>query len=134
MIAAILFSIIGWSLVFSPIIYAIYDVVRSNKKIANEEREYQEKLNAICPGTILKRSKEKNGNPFNIEELKILVREVETNIDGEKWIKYSYQDMYFKNEFSQVEHYVILKDMLEIYPVIELPKKINYYGLIRPYA
>jgi len=122
MIATILFSIIGLSLVFSPIIYAICDVVRSNKKIANEEREYQEQLNSICPGTILKRSREKNGNPFNIEELKILVREVKTNTDGEKWIKYSYQDMYFKNEFSQVEHYVTLKDMLETYPVIELPK------------
>ena len=122
MIAAILFSIIGWSLVFSPIIYAIYDVVRSNKKIANEEREYQEKLNAICPGTILKRSKEKNGNPFNIEELKILVREVETNIDGEKWIKYSYQDIFNKKGFSQSINYAMLKYMLLTYPVIELPK------------
>lgn len=122
MMAAILFSIISLSIVSIPIIYAICNVVRSNKKIANEERERQEQINSICPGTILKRVREKYGNPFNIEELKILVREVKTNTDGEKWIKYSYQNMYNKNKFSWVEHYVILKDMLETYPVIELPK------------
>ena len=93
------------------------------KKIANEEREYQEKLNALCPGTILKRVKEINGNPFTIYEQKILVREVKTNTNGEKWIKYSYQDLYNKNEFSQSKNYAILKYMLQTYPVIELPKK-----------
>ena len=122
MIAAILFSIIGLSLISIPFIYGICYVVRNNKKIANEEREYQELLNSICPGTILKRVREKNGNPFKIYEQKILVREVKTNTDGEKWIKYSYKDIYNKNEFSQIEHCVILKDMLETYPVIELPK------------
>ena len=122
MIAAILFSIIGLSLISIPFIYAICHVVRNNKKIANEEREYQEKLNALCPGTILKRVKEINGNPFTIYEQKILVREVKTNTNGEKWIKYSYQDIYNTNKFSQIEHCVILKYMLEKYPVIELPK------------
>ena len=125
MIAAILFSIIGLSLISIPFIYAICNVVRNNKKIANEEREYQEQLNSICPGTILKRVKEINGNPFKIYEQKILVREVKTNINGEIWIKYSYQDINNKNEFSLIGHYVILKYMLETYPVIELPKKLN---------
>lgn len=79
----------------------------------------------MCPGTILKRVKEINGNPFTIYEQKILVREVKTNTNGEKWIKYSYQDLYNKNEFSQSKNYAILKYMLQTYPVIELPKKIN---------
>lgn len=122
MIAAILFSIIGFALISIPFIYAICNVVRNNKKIANEEREQQEQLNAICPGTILKRVREINENPFKIYEQKILVREVKTNTNGEKWIKYSYQDIYNKNKFSQIEHCVILKYMLESYPVIELPK------------
>lgn len=122
MIAAILFSIIGLSLISIPFIYAICNVVRNNKKIANEEREHQEKLNAICPGTILKRVKEINGNPFKIYEQKILVREVKTNKNGEIWIKYSYQDIHSKNGFSQLEHYEILKYVLLTYPVIELPK------------
>ena len=122
MIAAILFSIIGLSLISIPFIYAICNVVRNNKRIANEEREYQEQLNSICPGTILKRVREKNENPFKIKEQKIFVREVKTNTNGEKWIKYSYQDMFNKNEFLQLENYAILKDMLKTYPVIELPK------------
>ena len=122
MIAAILFSIIGLSLISIPFIYAICNVVRNNKRIANEEREYQEQLNSICPGTILKRVREINENPFKIHEQKILVREVKTNTNGEKWIKYSYQDMFNKNEFLQLENYATLKDMLETYPVIELPK------------
>ena len=41
MIAAILFSIIALSLISIPFIYVICNVVRNNKKIANEEREYQ---------------------------------------------------------------------------------------------
>jgi hypothetical protein len=123
MIAAILFSIIGLSLISIPFIYAICNVVRNNKKIANEEREYQEQLNSICSGTILKRVREINENPFKIYEHKILVREVKTNTNGEKWIKYSYQDIFNKNGFSQIEHSVILKYMLETYPIIELPKK-----------
>lgn len=122
MIAAILFSIIGLSLISIPFIYAICNVVRNNKKIANEEREYQEQLNSICPGTILKRVREINENPFKIYEQKILVREVKTNINGEILIKYSYQDMLNKNKFSQIEHYAILKYMLETYPIIVLPK------------
>ena len=122
MIAAILFSIIGLSLISIPFIYAICHVVRNNKKIANEERQYQEQLNSICPGTILKRVREINENPFKIKELKILVREVKTNTNGEKWIKYSYQDIFNKNRFSQSENYAILKYMLLTYPIIELPK------------
>ena len=122
MIAAILFSIIGLSLISIPFIYAICNVVRNNKKIANEEHEYQEKLNALCPGTILKRVKEINGNPFKKYEQKILVREVKKNINGEIWIKYSYQDIFNKNEFSQSENCTTLEYMLRIYPVIELPK------------
>lgn len=122
MIAAILFSIIGFSLISIPFIYAICNVVRNNKKIANEEREYQELLKSICPGTILKRVREINGNPFKINELKILVREVKTNINGEIWIKYSYPDIFNKNKFSQIENHAILKYMLETYPIIELPK------------
>lgn len=122
MIAAILFSIIGFSLISIPFIYAICNVVRNNKKIANEERERQEQLNSICPGTVLKRVREINENPFKIYEQKILVREVKTNTNGETWIKYSYQDIYNKNKFSPIEHCVILKYMLETYPIIELPK------------
>lgn len=122
MIAAILFSIISLSLISIPFIYAICDVVRHNKKIANEERERQEQINSICPGTILKRVREKYGNPFMIEEQKILVREVKTNTDGEKWIKYSYQDLLDKNKFTWIKHYVTLKNILETYPIIELPK------------
>lgn len=122
MIAAILFSIIGFSLISIPFIYAICNVVRNNKKIENEEREYQEQLNSICPGTVLKRVREINENPFKIYEQKILVREVKTNTNGETWIKYSYQDIYNKNKFSPIEHCVILKYMLETYPIIELPK------------
>lgn len=122
MIAAILFSIIGLSLISIPFIYAICNVVRNNKKIANEERERQEQINSICPGTILKRVREINENPFKIHEQKILVREVKTNINGEKWIKYSYQDIFNKNKFSQSKNYAILKYMLLTYPVIELPK------------
>lgn len=122
MIAAILFSIIGFSLISIPFIYAICNVVRNNKKIANEEREHQEQLNSICPGTVLKRVREINENPFKIYEQKILVREVKTNTNGETWIKYSYQDIYNKNKFSPIEHCVILKYMLETYPIIELPK------------
>ena len=122
MIAAILFSIIGLSLISIPFIYAICNVVRNNKKIANEEREYQEQLNSICSGTILKRVREINENPFKIHEQKILVREVKTNTNGEKWITYSYQDMLNKNEFLQLENYAILKYMLETYPIIVLPK------------
>lgn len=121
MIAVILFSIIGLSLISIPFIYAICNVVRNNKKIAYEERKYQEQLNSLVPGTILKRVRKK-GNPFKIYEQKILVREVKTNINGEIWIKYSYQDIYNKNKFSQLENYAILKDILLIYPVIELPK------------
>ena len=123
MIAAILFSIIGLALISSPFIYAICNVVRNNKKIANEEREYQEQLNSICSGTILKRVRELNENPFKIYEQKILVREVKTNTNGEKWIKYSYQDIFNKNGFSQSINYAILKYMLLTYPIIELPKK-----------
>lgn len=122
MIAAILFSIIGLSLVSIPFIYAICHVVRNNKKIANEEREYQEQLNSISSGTILKRVKEINENPFKIYEQKILIREVKTNTNGEKWIKYSYQDIFNKNTFSQSINYAMLKYMLLTYPVIELPK------------
>lgn len=122
MIAAILFSIIGLSLISIPFIYAICHVVRNNKKIANEEREYQEQLNSICSGTILKRVREINKNPFKINEQKILVREVKTNTNGEKWIKYSYQDIFNKNVFSQSINYAMLKYMLLTYPVIELPK------------
>lgn len=122
MIAAILFSIIGLSLISIPFIYAICRVVRNNKKIANEEREYQEQLNSICSGTILKRVREINENPFKIYEQKILVREVKTNTNGEKWIKYSYQDIFNKNGFSQSKNYAILKYMLLTYPIIELPK------------
>lgn len=122
MIAAILFSIIGLSLVSIPFIYAICHVVRNNKKIANEEREYQEQLNSICSGTILKRVREINENPFKIHELKILVREVKTNTNGEKWIKYSYQDIFNKKGFSQSINYAMLKYMLLTYPIIELPK------------
>ena len=123
MIAAILFSIIGLSLISIPFICAICYVVRNNKKIANEEREYQEQLNSICSGTILKRVRELNENPFKIYEQKILVREVKTNTNGEKWIKYSYQDIFNKNGFSQSINYAILKYMLLTYPIIELPKK-----------
>jgi phosphosulfolactate phosphohydrolase-like enzyme len=122
MIAAILFSIIGLSLISIPFIYAICNVVRNNKKIANEEREYQEQLNSICSGTILKRVREINENPFKIYEQKILVREVKTNTNGEKWIKYSYQDIFNKKGFSQSINYAILKHMLLTYPIIELPK------------
>lgn len=122
MIAAILFSIIGLGLISIPIIYAICHVVRNNKKIANEEREYQEQLNSICSGTILKRVREINENPFKIYEQKILVREVKTNTNGEKWIKYSYQDIFNKNGFSQSINYAMLKYMLLTYPIIELPK------------
>ena len=122
MIAAILFSIIGLSLISIPFIYAICHVVRNNKKIANEEREYQEQLNSICSGTILKRVREINENPFKIKELKILVREVKTNTDGEKWIKYSYQDIFNEKGFSQSINYAILKHVLLTYPIIELPK------------
>lgn len=122
MIAAILFSIIGLSLISIPFIYAICNVVRNNKKIANEEREYQEQLNSICSGTILKRVREINENPFKIYEQKILVREVKINTNGEKWIKYSYQDIFNKNGFSQSINYAILKYMLLTYPIIELPK------------
>ena len=122
MIAAILFSIIGLALISIPFIYAICNVVRNNKKIANEEREYQEQLNSICSGTILKRVRELNENPFKIYEQKILVREVKTNTNGEKWIKYSYQDIFNKNGFSQSINYAMLKYMLETYPIIELPK------------
>lgn len=122
MIAAILFSIIGLALISIPFIYAICNVVRNNKKIANEEREYQEQLNSICSGTILKRVREINENPFKIYEQKILIRGVKTNTNGEKWIKYSYQDIFNKNGFSQSINYAMLKYMLETYPVIELPK------------
>lgn len=125
MIAAILFSIISLSLISIPFIYAICNVIRNNKKIANEEREYQEQLNALCPGTILKRVREELGNPFKIHEQKILIREVKTNINGEKWIKYSYQNIFNKNEFSELENYALLKDKLLIYPIIELPKKLS---------
>lgn len=122
MIAAILFSIIGLALISIPFIYAICNVVRNNKKIANEEREYQEQLKSLVPGTILKRVREINENPFKIYEQKILVREVKTNTNGEKWIKYSYQDIFNKNGFSQSINYAMLKYMLETYPIIELPK------------
>ena len=122
MIAAILFSIIGLALISIPFIYAICNVVRNNKKIANEEREHQEQLNSICSGTILKRVREINENPFKIYEQKILIRGVKTNTNGEKWIKYSYQDIFNKNVFSQSINYAMLKYMLETYPIIELPK------------
>lgn len=110
------------ALISIPFIYAICHVIRNNKKIANEEREYQEQLNSICSGTILKRVREINENPFKIYEQKILVREVKTNTNGEKWIKYSYQDIFNKNVFSQSINYAMLKYMLLTYPVIELPK------------
>lgn len=127
MIAAILFSIIGLSLVFSPIIYAICDVVRNNKKIAEEiaekERKHQEQLNSVIPGTIL-RKENKSNNPFEVSELSsIKILETKQNSSGEIWVKYAYENIICNGEyFESWPSYDSLENKIKLYPVIELPK------------
>lgn len=127
MIAAILFSIIGLSLISIPFFYAVRNVVIHNKKVAEEitekERKHQERLNSVIPGTIL-RKENKSNNPFEVSELSsIKILETKQNSSGEIWVKYAYENIICNGEyFESWPSYDSLENKIKRYPVIELPK------------
>lgn len=92
------------------------------EKVKNKEKE--EKLNSVIPGTILYKE-DISGNPFADEcNSSIKVIDVKRNSKGEIWIKYAYEDIIRPGlYFEKTASYSKLEDRLIIYPIIKLPKQ-----------
>lgn len=88
-----------------------------------KDKEKEEKLNSVIPGTILYKG-DLSGNPFADEyNSSIKVIDVKRNSKGEIWIKFAYEDIIRPGiYFEKTPNYSKLEDKLIIYPIIKLPK------------
>lgn len=118
------------SLIFVITFLAVVIVKRVKENTEEESlkkaklKEYEEKLNSVIPGTIL-RKENKSGNPFEAEDLSsIKVLEVKRNSSGEIWVKYAYENIVSPGKyFESFPSYDSLENKLKLYPIIELPKE-----------
>lgn len=99
-------------------ISCIMEYMKENK----QQREYNERLNSVVPGTLLVRRYHMTNNPFvtspsNESSIKIL--EVKKDTSGEIWIKYAYEDLWNNNRYIEdYPCYDKLKNKLYTYPYI----------------
>ena len=91
-------------------------------KEKKRQREYNEQLNSVVPGTLLVRRYHMTNNPFvtsPTNETSIKILEVKKDTSGEIWIKYAYEDLWNNNRYIEnFPCYDKLENKLYSYPNI----------------
>ena len=91
-------------------------------KEKKQQKEYNERLNSVVPGSLLVRRYHMTNNPFvdsPCEETSIKILEVKKDTSGEIWIKYAYEDLLNNNRYMEdFPCYDKLENKLYTYPYI----------------
>ena len=117
--------IVSFIIITVILLCAISCIVEYMKE-KKQQREYNEQLNSVVPGTLLVRRYHMQNNPFVTSpsnETSIKILEVKKDTSGEIWIKYAYEDLWNNNRYIEdIPSYDKLENKLYTYPNIVLPE------------